>query len=100
MQGKLFEVPDVLFRRRLHAGSFSQHGREPEWIARYWGSRASASMPLWARSRGHLSSILHADLPLRRKAGLVMSTLNLMRRGRDRFWKEIREGLDSHRSRP
>ncbi len=97
--GKLIEVPQVLFRRRLHAGSNSQHGREPEWLARYWGDRA-ASRPLWARSRGHLGSILHADLPLRRKAGLVMSALKMMRRRRDRLWAEIREELASPRSRP
>ena len=100
LQGKLFEVPDVLFRRRLHAGSISQHGGEPEWLVRYWGNRAAGARPLWARSRGHLNSILHADLPLRGKVGLVMSGLNLMRRRRDLYWSELSDVRDPGRSQP
>lgn len=98
--GKLVEVPEVLFHRRLHDGSMSQHRSDPEWLVKYWGRRVSASMPRWARSRDHLSSILHADLPLPRKLGLVMSLLKVMRWQRDGLWDEIRDTLSPARPRP
>lgn len=97
--GKLVEVPEVLYLRRLHDGSMSQQPREPEWLARHWGHHLSAAMPQWARSRDHLGTIFHADLPLPRKLGLVVRLLRQMGWQRDEFWNEIRHKLSPARHR-
>lgn len=95
LMGKLVEVPEVLYHRRLHDRSMSQHWGETAWVAEYWGRRAAASLPLWCRSRDHLRSVLHADLPLRRKVALFGKVLIYMRDAGSRLKDEIRDTLSA-----
>ncbi|HEX7023893.1 MAG TPA: NAD-dependent epimerase/dehydratase family protein, partial [Gemmatimonadales bacterium] len=98
--GKLVEVPEVLYHRRIHDGSLSQHRRDAEWQASYFGHHLSATLPRWARFRDYFSSTLHADLPAGGKLAICRSLLRQARWQRHALWDEISGMLNPARTRP
>jgi nucleoside-diphosphate-sugar epimerase/glycosyltransferase involved in cell wall biosynthesis len=91
--GKFVEVPEVLYLRRIHAGSMSQHRSDPDWQARYWGRHLTAALPRWARLGAYFRSILHTDLSLGRKLSLWKALLGEVRWQRGLLWQEFRRAL-------
>lgn len=102
LQGKFIEVPEVLYRRRLHPGSMSQHVGDPAWEERYWGWTITTLMPRWSRSLDHMRTILGADLSAGEKLSLYRQILRDMHSQRGRLWKEVGHAMRvlMHRVRP
>lgn len=78
--GKLYEIPDRLFSRRLHRDASSQHGSDVEWTARFFCAHPwRARLPCWNRVIDHLTTILKSRLCARHKLSLVWAVLRLIR---------------------
>jgi hypothetical protein len=92
--GKLIELPDSVFLRRLHEGSISQHAGDPEWRARYFSRSFAGALPSLARLRDHLHTILRADVPVRDKLTLTRDLLRHARWQRRGLWQELRRVLN------
>ena len=79
--GKVHEVPETLFLRRIHPNSTSQHGTsaanpDRKWLIQCWtGSDSAVSLPLWSLSIDYFRTIAGSPLQLRQKASLVGSLL-------------------------
>jgi glycosyltransferase involved in cell wall biosynthesis len=93
--GKIYEVPEVLFERRLHSGSSSQYGTggahpNADWLIKYWtGSPKRAALPQWRLNLDHLRAIVSARLPFKHKWDLARCTLRNMRWRRATLFKEL-----------
>ena len=93
--GKFVEVPNILFRRRLHPGASSQNVRNSGFMVRLWTAGGRRSSPAWSRSRDDFRTILNSGLSAGEKLSLEMSLLRTMIRARRRLWVELQRGLFS-----
>jgi glycosyltransferase involved in cell wall biosynthesis len=86
-RGRFVEIPEPLFRRRIHAEASSQLVKdpEPERILRYVTGRVGFTLPTWYRFRDHLRTILVSEIGVREKLSLVRLLLRLARWQRDRL---------------
>jgi len=89
------EVPEMLYRRRLHRDAPNQQAdRLVERLRYLAGDSRRIGPPTLTRYRAHLRTIREASLPPRRKLGLVMDVARALwwRRGRIAFERRtIRE---------
>ena len=97
--GKIYEIPEVLFERRIHPGSTSQHeacGMNPDsrWLIRWWtGTDAKVSMPRWSLSLDHFRTIVRSELPLKHKLSLARTLFRHVRWQRANLWEEGLEAI-------
>ena len=89
LEGKLVEVPEVLYLRRLHQGSMSQHASDSAWRDRYFGRHLSSAVPGLARFWDHIGSVLRADLSAGSKFGLTGQVLRHARWHRRAIWRQL-----------
>jgi nucleoside-diphosphate-sugar epimerase/glycosyltransferase involved in cell wall biosynthesis len=97
--GKIVEVPEVLYQRRLHDGSMSQHANDGEWRARNFGTGLSSTMPGLARFGDHFRTVLRSSLPLDAKLGLWRQLLRQARWNRQSLWQELRGAIRTRSAR-
>jgi glycosyltransferase involved in cell wall biosynthesis len=88
--GKFVEVPDSLFRRRLHPAASSQNRSGASWMVQFWTGSGGISLPLWSRSRDHFATILRADLKTATKISLCATLARSMVWRRQSLAKELR----------
>lgn len=91
--GKFVEVPDLLFRRRLHPGASSQNTGNSGFMVRLWTAGGRKSLPAWSRSKDDFKTIVNSGLSAGEKLSLEMSLLRAMIRARRRLWAELQRGL-------
>ncbi|AMV39199.1 Chondroitin synthase [Planctomyces sp. SH-PL62] len=100
--GKIHEIPETLFLRRLHADASSQHGTSgtnPDrlWFNRYMtGTETSRSSPQWRINIDHFRTITCSRLTLRQKASLIGTLLRRTRWDRDRLVLELTEAIPAY----
>jgi glycosyltransferase involved in cell wall biosynthesis len=93
--GKFYEIPEVLFMRRLHPGATSQHGTggatpDQDWLVKCWkGSGSRVSAPTWSLSLDRLRAIVSARLPLGQKMFLARSLLRHAWWQRGKLYREF-----------
>ena len=97
--GKLVEVPEVLYQRRLHDGSMSQHANDGEWRARNFGTGLASSMPLLSRFGDHFRTVLRSRLSLGAKLTLWRQLLRQARWNRQSLWQELRGAMRTRSAR-
>lgn len=103
--GKFYEIPEVLFVRRLHSGSSSQHGTsgvdpDQKWLVRYWtGADNSPAMPKWGINVDRFRTIVCSQLTLRQKSSLVRSLLRQMRWQRRTLFYELLAAVPAYLAR-
>jgi glycosyltransferase involved in cell wall biosynthesis len=85
VRGRFVEIPEPLFRRRIHAEASSQLVKDRELILRYVTGRVGFSLPTWYRFRDHLRTILVSEIGVREKLSLLRLLLRLARWQRDRL---------------
>jgi glycosyltransferase involved in cell wall biosynthesis len=93
--GKFVEVPDLLFRRRLHPAASSQNAGDAAYLVRLWTAGGRRSFSAWNRIRDDFSTIQRSGLSAKEKLSLELSLLRVMARARRRLWAELRAGLFS-----
>ena len=93
--GKFVEVPDLLFRRRLHPAASSQNTGDAAYLVRLWTAGERRSFSAWNRSRDDFSTIRRSGLSAKEKLSLELSLLRVMARARRRLWAELRASLFS-----
>lgn len=98
--GKLVEVPDPLFRRRLHPEASSQNIHRAGYLVRLWTASGERCFPAWSRRRDDFSSIMHADINAQEKLSLVFSLLRAMITVRGRLFEEFRTSVFSSWRKP
>ena len=92
--GKIYEIPEVLFERRIHPNTTSQHetcgmNPDPRWLIRQWtGTDAKVRLPGWSLNLDHFRTIARSELPSRQKLSLTRSLLRQMRWQRAKLWEE------------
>jgi len=97
--GKIYEIPEVLFERRIHPGSTSQHeacgmNPDPKWLIRWWtGTEATVALPRWSLSLDYFRAIARSELPWRHKLSLTRSLLRQIRWQRAKLWEEASGAL-------
>jgi glycosyltransferase involved in cell wall biosynthesis len=90
LQGKLVEVPEDLFRRRIHPEASSQLRRGGEQLHELLtGGSGSVALPGWRRVARHLASVLGSDLPVRDKLELIGAVLHRLRTHREQLFAEL-----------
>ncbi len=95
--GKLYEIPDTLFSRRLHRDASSQHASDIEWISRFFAAQSwRAYLPRWNRVINHLTTILNSELQARYKLSLVWAILRLIRWHRRELASELATVIRLH----
>ena len=90
LHGAFVEIPDVLFYRRIAAGSTLFKLSRAE--ARRFNDplrRHGASFPLWRRGLGRLAAVARAPLALRQRGRLWWFVLRDMVSSRDELWSEL-----------
>ncbi|WP_435011860.1 glycosyltransferase family 2 protein (plasmid) [Tundrisphaera lichenicola] len=100
--GKFHEIPEVLFERRIHPGSTSQHeslgmNPDPKWLVRWWtGTDSEVSLPRWSLRIDHLRTIARSGLPVRQKLSLMRTLLREVRWERRTLVRELWAGAIAH----
>lgn len=100
--GKVQEVPETLFKRRLHSNSTSQHGTggvtpDRRWLIRCWtGSDSAVSLPRWSLKIDYFRAIAGSRLPLPQKASLMRSLLRRARWQRAKLLEELSEAIPAY----
>jgi glycosyltransferase involved in cell wall biosynthesis len=95
--GKFREVPEVLFERRIHPGSTSQHescGMNPDrkWLVRWWtGADSRWSPPRWSLRLDQFRTIVGSRLTPRQKLSLTRTLLRHVRWERRNLLRELGE---------
>lgn len=90
--GKFVEVPELLFIRRVHAGSYGGNVRNAAWLRRYiGGSRAGMRLPSWRLRKDYAGIVMRAPIPLTRKAVLMAHIVRTMRYQWRRLLREFVE---------
>jgi glycosyltransferase involved in cell wall biosynthesis len=78
--GKFYEVPEALFVRRVHTGSYAGNVRNAAWLRRYMsGSRRGLRLPSWRLRKDYAGIVLGAPIPVTRKVVLLVHILREMR---------------------
>ena len=91
MQGKVAELPESLYLRRIHPQSSSQNTEDAAWLAKYYrGNNKSLCLPFWNLSLDHWRTIWRSDLKLTAKLSLSGSLLHSMRWRQQHLWSEVR----------
>jgi glycosyltransferase involved in cell wall biosynthesis len=106
--GKFHEIPEYLFKRRIHAGASSQHaadGATPnaKWLIRYWkGEGRALSLPCWSLSIDRFRTIVRSRLSFQQKCSLIRSLFRHVRwqRGKllNELWTAVTTYLPQHQS--
>lgn len=90
--GKFVEVPEPLFVRRVHTGSYAGNVRNAAWLRRYMsGSRAGMRFPSWRLRKDYAGIVMRAPIPLTRKAVLLAHVVRTMRYQWRRLLRELVE---------
>jgi glycosyltransferase involved in cell wall biosynthesis len=93
--GKFYEIPEVLFERRLHPGASSEHGAggtnpDLKWLIHCWtGKEGRVSLPHWGLKIDHLRTIMRSQLALRQKISLTRLLLQHVRWQRSQLAREL-----------
>jgi glycosyltransferase involved in cell wall biosynthesis len=95
LQGKFVEVPDFLFRRRLHPAASSQNIHNKDYIVRLWTASGQESFPAWNRSKDNFTIVMRSGLSVWQKLSLGGSVLRTMVTRRRRLLTELKAGLFS-----
>ena len=93
--GKFVEVPDLLFRRRLHPAASSQNTGNAEYLMRLWTASGHKTLPVWNRSKDDFKTIRRSGLSAGEKLSLELSLLRVMVTARRRLLAELKAGLFS-----
>jgi len=93
--GKFVEVPDLLFRRRLHPAASSQNTGNAEYLMRLWTASGHKTLPVWNRSKDDFKTIRRSGLSAGEKLSLELSLLRVMVTARKRLLAELKAGLFS-----
>ena len=90
-QGKLVQIAEPLFLRRLHPGSSSQNTTDQKWQKEFFKAGLGATcLPTWYRTAHHFRTILASDLGFREKLRLLGCLLQSMRWRQPRLIAEIK----------
>lgn len=89
MAGKLVEIPDLLFLRRLHPEASSQNAHNVAYLVHLWTATGRKCFPVWSRSRDEFSTIMSSNLSGPEKLSLVSSLLRAMITSRRRLFAEF-----------
>jgi len=73
VRGKLVEVPEPLFVRRIHSDASSQNTRNPALLTQMWTGTVVRSFPNWSRSHDHFKTIVNSEMPAAEKFSLLLS---------------------------
>src|SRR5262249_20764300 len=93
--GKFHEIGELLFERRLHYGSSSQHGTagthpDKKWLVHYWkGHNAALSLPFWSLNLDRMRLIARSRMSWKQKLSLTAAVLRHMRWGREKLLNEL-----------
>ena len=88
--GKIVELPDYFFLRRLHPGASSQNTMDLAWqVAHYTGSSAHLAMPTWQQALDDFTTIIRSHLPTHAKLSVLGSLLKRMRWSRGHLCAEL-----------
>jgi glycosyltransferase involved in cell wall biosynthesis len=89
LRGKLFEIPECLFFRRIHAAASGQN-LGTNWKTKYITGRSrSPGLPLWHLCLDHLITVFRSDLSISQKLHLVGAVLDRMISEKHELWKEL-----------
>ncbi len=89
--GKIFEIPEYLFSRRLHSGASSQNSANLQWMAKvFQAGTGHVCLPTWRLSLDHLITIARSGLTIKQKTSLTFSLLRCMRWARCRLLEELK----------
>ena len=95
--GKLCEVQDYLFYRRLHSGASSQTGKSLDTRLRYyWGHNGKFCLPYSSLILDHCFSVWHSKLTFSDKLSLMHALLVRARWGRRRIFEELKEASTTY----
>jgi glycosyltransferase involved in cell wall biosynthesis len=77
--GKMVEIPETLYARRIHTGSTGGNVGNMPWLRRYWsGSRPGMQAPFWRLCRDRAAIVAGAPIPPGRKAYLLTRLVRTM----------------------
>jgi len=88
--GKLVEIPDYVFLRRLHAAASSQNHALAWQIMHYTGRGDRLAMPLWQRTYDDFTMVRRSRLRPRAQLSLLRTLVNRLIHQRDEFGSELR----------
>jgi glycosyltransferase involved in cell wall biosynthesis len=88
-RGRFVEIPEPLFRRRVHANASSQLAGDPERMLRYVTGEVGFSLPNWYRFRDHLRTIAASEIGVRAKLSLIRVLLRQARWQRDHLRADL-----------
>lgn len=92
--GEFVEVPETLYVRRVHTGSYAGNVRNAVWLRRYMsGSRAGMRLPAWRLRKDYAGIVMRAPIPLTRKVVLLSYLVRTMRYQWRRMLGELAELL-------
>jgi glycosyltransferase involved in cell wall biosynthesis len=93
LQGKFVEVPELLFRRRLHPDASSQNTQNRDYMVRLWTASGQKSLPVWRRKKDQLMIVMRSGLGVWPKFSLSMSVLRTMITARRHLMTELKAVL-------
>ena len=91
--GKFVEVPELLFRRRLHPSASSQNTHDLAYMARLWTAKGQRTFPAWNRSKDNFLISMRSGLSVPQKLSLGASVARTMLTARRRLLAELRAGI-------
>ena len=90
--GKIVEIPERLYVRRIHQDSSKGNAEDVVWMRRYWSGSPKGMHAAYWRLCGDLAGIvIRAPVPPRRKTVLLAQLARTMGLRRARLLNELRE---------
>lgn len=90
--GKIVEVAEPLYRRRIHEASSKGNSQDRGWLRRYMsGSQRGLGAAYWRLSRDRAAIVMGAPIGTRRKASILFRHIRLLRYNWRRLAAEFRE---------
>jgi glycosyltransferase involved in cell wall biosynthesis len=89
LRGKLFEIPEYLFFRRIHHNASSQN-TDLDWQSQFFkGRRGRVELPFWHICLDHSRTILCSELSARHKIACLAMVISRMFSGKRQLLNEL-----------
>jgi len=89
LYGRILELPQTLFLRRMHSDSYTSMTPEQQRQFNNPGRRQRVELNRWRHLSEHYRSVVRAPLPVGERVKLVAGLARRMVWSRDEFWQEL-----------
>jgi hypothetical protein len=89
LRGKVFEIPEYLFFRRIHTKASSQN-TDLDWQSEFFkGQRGRVELPFWHICLDHVRTTLCSELSAHHKNALLIMIISRMFSGKRQLLNEL-----------